>query len=85
MRVEYSNKLIYKYQAIGSKVTCYCLCSEIPICCKEILLTLRTINPTYELEKSVGGGGGQCLFFFFLLGKQVTIWKSKMKDVKASG
>ena len=24
-------------------------------------------------------------FFFFLLGKQVTIWKRKMKDVKASG
>lgn len=84
MRVEYSNKLIYKYQAIGSKVTCYCLCSEIPICCKEILLTLRTINPTYELEKSVGGGVDN-VFFFSLLGKQVTIWKSKMKDVKASG
>lgn len=73
MRVEYSNKLIYKYQAIGSKVTGYCLCSEIPICCKEILLILRTINPTYELEKSVGGGGGQCLFFFF------SFWENKLQ------
>ena len=67
MRVEYSNKLIYKYQAIGSKVTCYCLHSEIPICCKEILLTLRTINPTHELEKPIGGGDN--VIFFFPFGK----------------
>ena len=76
MRVEYSNKLIYKYQAIGSKVTCYCLCSEIPICCKEILLTLRIINPTYELEKSVGGGVDNVFFFF-------SFWENKLQFGKA--
>ena len=29
--------------------------------------------------------GEDNVIFFFLLGKQVTIWKRKMKDVKASG
>lgn len=32
---------------------------------KEILLILRTINPTYELEKSVGGGVDNVFFFSF--------------------
>ena len=29
--------------------------------------------------------GGNNVIFFFLLGKQITIWKRKMKDVKPSG